>query len=69
MQQFNQVILITEEKITMEENIVLIGDTRTFCFNFQWSKDVDDKMKHEIEFIMKNNDCLAEFKMGLNNYC
>ena len=32
-EQFNQVI------ITMKENIIVIRDPKTFCFNFDWPKD------------------------------
>ena len=29
--------------------MIIIRDPKTFCFNFDWSKDVDDILKHEIE--------------------
>ena len=48
LQQFNQVITIIEE---------------TFCFNFDWPKNVDENLKHEIEFIIKSNGSLAENKI------
>ena len=51
-EQFNQVI------ITMKENIIVIRDPKTFCFNFDWPKDVDENLKHGIEFIIKNNESL-----------
>ena len=35
----------------MEENVIVIRDPKTFCFNFDWQKDVDENLKHEIEFI------------------
>ena len=47
----------------MEENTVIIRDPRTFRFNFNWSKDVDENLKHEIEFIIKGNKSLAENKV------
>ena len=47
----------------MEENMILIRDPRTFCFNFDWPKHVDDNLKHEIEFIVKSNKSLAENKI------
>ena len=47
----------------MEENIVVIRDPKTFCFNFDWPKDVDENLKHEIEFIIKTNESLAENKI------
>ena len=30
----------------MEENVIVIRDSKTFCFNFDLSKDVDDSLKH-----------------------
>ena len=30
-----------EENIIMKENIIVIRDPKTFCFNFDWPKDVD----------------------------
>ena len=44
----------------MEENMIVIRDPKTFCFNFDWPKDVDEKLKHKIEFIIKSNEFLAE---------
>ena len=37
----------------MEENVVVIKDPKTFNFDFDWPKDVDKNLKHEIEFIIK----------------
>ena len=51
--RFDEVIII------MEENIE-IRDPKTFCFNFDLSKDVDENLKWEIEFIIKNNESSAE---------
>ena len=42
--------------------MVVIGDPKTFCFNFDWPKNVDENLKHEIEFIIKRNESLAENK-------
>ena len=56
MQQFNQFIIL------INENMIVIRDSKTFCFNFEWPKDVDENLKHEIEFIIKNNKSLAENK-------
>ena len=39
----------------MEENLIVIRDPKTLCFNFDWSKDVDMNLKHETEFIIKTN--------------
>ena len=47
----------------MEENLIVIRDPKTFCFNFDWHKDVDENLKHEIEFIIKSNESLADNKM------
>ena len=40
--------------------MVVIKDPKTFCFNFDWPKQVDEKLKHEIEFIIKSNGYLTE---------
>ena len=40
--------------------MIMIRDPKTFCFNFDWSKDVDENLKHEIELIIKHNESLAE---------
>ena len=42
--------------------MIVIKDSKTFCFNFDWPKDVDENLKHEIEFIIKSNEFLAENK-------
>ena len=47
----------------MEENMIVIWDPKTFCFNFDWQKYVDENLKHEIEFIIKSNESLAENKI------
>ena len=44
----------------MEQNMIVIRDPKIFCFNFDWPKDVDENLKHEIELIMKSNESLAE---------
>ena len=44
----------------MDEKIIIIRDPKTFCFNFDWPKDVDENLNHEIEFIKKTR---------LNGYC
>ena len=43
--------------------MILIRDPKIFCFNFYWPEDVDDNLKHEIEFIIKSNESLAENKI------
>ena len=57
MQQFNQLIII------MEENMIVIRDPKTFYFDFDWPKDVDENLKHKIEFIIKSNEYLAKNKI------
>ena len=58
----------------MEENMIVIRNPKTFCFNFDFPKDVDGNLKREIKFIIKSNaECksLVEIimKTRLNNYC
>ena len=55
MQQFNQLIII------MEENVIVIRDPKTFYFYFDLPKDKN--LKHEIKFIIKINEYLAENKI------
>ena len=43
--------------------MIVIRDLKTICFNFDWRKDVDENLKHGIEFIVKSNDALAEHKI------
>ena len=57
MQQLNQVIII------IEENMIVIRDPKTIYFEFDWPKDVDESLKHEIEFILKSTESLAENKI------
>ena len=47
----------------MQENVIVIRDPKIFYFDCDWSKDVDENLKHEIEFIIKNNESLAENKI------
>ena len=47
----------------MEEDVIMIRDTKIFCFNFDWPKDFDENLKCEIEFITKSNQSLAENKI------
>ena len=44
--QFNEVIL-------MEENMIEIKNPRTFCFNYDLPKDVNQNRKGEVKFIIK----------------
>ena len=50
----------------MEENMIVIRYSKNFCFKFDWPKDVDENWKHEIEFIIKSNESLAENKENKN---
>ena len=43
--------------------MILIREPQTFCFNFNWLKYVDKNLKHEIEFIVKSIESLAENKL------
>ena len=43
--------------------MIFIRDPKTFYFNFDRLKVVDDNLKHETEFIIKSNDHLAENKI------
>ena len=44
--------------------MVVIRDPK--CFDFDWFKNVDENLKYEIEFIIKN-ESLAENKMKKRN--
>ena len=50
----------------MEENMIVIRDPKTFCFNFYCPKHDDKNLKHEIEFIIKTHESLAENKIKNN---
>ena len=47
----------------MDDNMIVIRDPKTFCFNFDWPKHVNENLKHEIEFIIKSNESLTENKI------
>ena len=47
----------------MEENRVVIKDPKTFYFYFDWPKDVEKNLKHEIEYIIEINENLVENKI------
>ena len=55
-------LLCQHSKITKKvyNNLMKSLYAKTFCFNFDLPKDVDENLKCEIEFIIKNNDSLAE---------
>ena len=47
----------------MEENRIVIKDPKTFYFDFDWPKDVEKNLKHEIEYIIEINENLVENKI------
>ena len=47
--------------------MVVIREIKTFYFDFDLPKDVGKSLKHEIEFIKKSNESLAE-KKRLDSY-
>ena len=47
----------------MEDNMIVTRDPKTHCFSFDWPKDADENLKHEIEFITRSNESLAENKI------
>ena len=40
--------------------MIVIRDTKTFCFNFDLPKDFDENWNRKIEFNRKKNESLAE---------
>ena len=51
----------------MEKNRIVIRDPKTFCFNFDFPKDVDVNLKHKIEFLIKSNEKNLQLKNGEKN--
>ena len=49
--------------LSLEENIVVKKDPKTFYFYFDWPKDVDENFKYKIEFVIKSDESLAENKL------
>ena len=47
----------------MEENMIVIRNLKTFYFDFDWLRDLDENFRHEIEFMIKSNESLAENKI------
>ena len=43
--------------------MIVIRDLKTLYFDFDWLKDVDENLKHKIEFIIKSNESLAGSKI------
>ena len=55
----NEVIL----HLSYQHNKITNKRYQNFCFNFDYLKDVDEKLKHETEFIIKSNESLSENKI------
>ena len=53
----------------MEENIIVIRDPKTFSFNFDLPKDVDENFRHETEYIIKSNESSVEIIMKMRLIC
>ena len=49
----------------MEENTVVIREPKTFYFDCDWIKNVDENLKLETEFIIKSNESLAKNKLKI----
>ena len=47
----------------MEGNIIMIRDSKTFYFDFDWRKDVDKNLNYEIEYLIKSKESLVENKI------
>ena len=43
--------------------MIVIRGPKIFYFNFDWPKDVDENLKHWIEFIIKSKESLAVNKI------
>ena len=43
--------------------MIVKRDPKTFCFNFDFPRNVDENSMNEIEFIIKSNESLAENKI------
>ena len=43
----------------MEEDMIVIRDLKTFCFDFDCAKYIDENLKHKIEFLIISNEFLA----------
>ena len=56
-QQLNQLIIVMEKSMSAKR------DRKIFYFYFDWPKDVDENLKHKIQFIIKSNESLAGNKI------
>ena len=52
-----------EDNIIVEEYMIVIRDPKTFCYNFDFPKFVDENLMSEIEFIINGNESSAENKI------
>ena len=55
----------------MKENMIVKRDPKAFYFNFDWSENVDQSLKHKTGFVIRSKESLAECKIKktrLNNY-
>ena len=43
--------------------MAVIREPKTLNFDFDWHKDVDKNLKHEVEFIIKSNESLTDNKI------
>ena len=43
--------------------MVVIKEPKTFSSDFDWPKNADKNFKHEIQFIIKSDESLAENKL------
>ena len=43
--------------------MIVIRDSKTFCFIFEWPKDINENLKHETEFIVKSNESSDDNKL------
>ena len=43
--------------------MIVIRDPKTFYFYFDWPKDIIENLQHDIEYIIKSYESLAENKI------
>ena len=46
--------------------MIVIRDSKTFYFDFDWPKDANKNLKHETVFIIKTNKYLADNKIKID---
>ena len=47
--------------------MIAMRDSKNVCFNFDCSRHVDENLEHEIKFIIKSKESLAENKIKKEN--